>query len=102
VRAPVSPPLASAPLTTAAEPGPTANPAIAAAYDDARLRILRSLEAGAIDVAEAGRRLEALDGDGEPDPDPAAARAAVDDGDDQAIDPATVTTRYARPGPSDA
>lgn len=36
-------------------------PAIAAAYDDARLRILRSLEGGEIDVAEAGRRLEALD-----------------------------------------
>ena len=38
-----------------------ANGAIAAAYDDARLRILRSLEEGEIDVAEAGRRLEALD-----------------------------------------
>ena len=34
------------------------NGAIAAAYDDARLRILRSLERGEIDVAEAGRRLE--------------------------------------------
>ena len=45
-----------------------ANGAIAAAYDDARLRILRSLERGEIDVAEAGRRLETLDaGDiGEP------------------------------------
>lgn len=38
-----------------------ANRAIAAAYDDARLRILRSLERGEIDVAEAGRRLETLD-----------------------------------------
>jgi hypothetical protein len=38
------------------------NSAIAAAYDDARLRILRSLERGEIDVAEAGQRLEALDG----------------------------------------
>jgi hypothetical protein len=38
-----------------------ANGAIAAAYDDARLRILRSLERGEIDVAEAGRRLETLD-----------------------------------------
>jgi hypothetical protein len=37
------------------------NGAIAAAYDDARLRILRSLERGEIDVAEAGRRLEQLD-----------------------------------------
>ena len=41
------------------------NGAIALAYDDARLRILRSLERGEIDVAEAGRRLEALD-DGDP------------------------------------
>jgi len=37
------------------------NGAIAAAYDDARLRILRSLERGEIDVVEAGRRLEQLD-----------------------------------------
>jgi hypothetical protein len=37
------------------------NGAIAAAYEDARLRILRSLERGEIDVAEAGRRLETLD-----------------------------------------
>ena len=37
------------------------NGAIAAAYDEARLRILRSLERGEIDVAEAGRRLETLD-----------------------------------------
>ena len=37
------------------------NGAIAAAYDAARLRILRSLERGEIDVAEAGRRLETLD-----------------------------------------
>ena len=41
---------------------PPPNGAIAAAYDDARLRILRSLERGEIDVAEAGQRLEALDG----------------------------------------
>ena len=40
----------------------TPNGAIVAAYDDARLRILRSLERGEIDVAEAGQRLEALDG----------------------------------------
>ena len=43
-----------------AEASPT-NGAIAAAYDDARLRILRSLERGEIDVVEAGRRLETLD-----------------------------------------
>jgi len=43
-----------------AEP-PHTNGAIAAAYDDARMRILRSLERGEIDVAEATRRLEALD-----------------------------------------
>jgi DUF4097 and DUF4098 domain-containing protein YvlB len=74
----------------AAEAAKRANGAIAATYDDARLRILRSLERGEIDVAEAGRRLEALD-DGsdvaaattEPDDDaPAAAEAA----DDEAID----------------
>jgi hypothetical protein len=35
--------------------------AVAAAYEAARLRILRSLERGEIDVAEAGRRLETLD-----------------------------------------
>ncbi len=40
---------------------PPVNGAIAAAYDDARLRILRSLERGEIDVEEAGRRLEQLD-----------------------------------------
>jgi len=46
----------------APEPGaPAVNGAIAAAYEDARLRILRSLERGDIDVAEAGNRLEALD-----------------------------------------
>lgn len=38
-----------------------------AAYEDARLRILRSLERGEIDVEEAGRRLERLDaGDADP------------------------------------
>ncbi len=49
----------------AADPGTPANGAIRAAYDDARLRILRSLERGEIDVDEAGRRLEQLD-HGEP------------------------------------
>ncbi len=48
--------------STAASPTPAMSPAIAAAYDEARLRILRSLERGEIDVTEAGRRLEALDG----------------------------------------
>jgi hypothetical protein len=50
------------------------NGAIEAAYDEARLRILRSLERGEIDVAEAGRRLEALDGG----PDEPAADANAD------------------------
>jgi len=45
----------------AAEPAKPTNGALAAAYEDARLRILRSLERGEIDVTEAGRRLEALD-----------------------------------------
>jgi hypothetical protein len=47
--------------TDAADPAPIASGAIAAAYDEARLRILRSLERGEVDVAEAGRQLEALD-----------------------------------------
>jgi hypothetical protein len=51
----------------APEPGSIGNHAIAAAYDEARLRILRALERGEIDVAEAGRRLEMLD-NGEPGP----------------------------------
>lgn len=43
------------------------NAAIAQAYEEARLQILRSLERGEIDVHEAGRRLEQLDsGDVEP------------------------------------
>jgi hypothetical protein len=56
-------------LTTPREPAPAAPPeppspsaaAIAAAYEDARLTILKQLERGEIDVTEAGRRLEALD-----------------------------------------
>jgi hypothetical protein len=49
-------------IPTERVPTPTsANGAIAAAYEDARLRILRSLERGEIDVDEAGLRLEALD-----------------------------------------
>lgn len=54
----------SAPATStqqSPQPDVAGNHAIAAAYDEARLRILRSLERGEIDVAEAGRRLETLD-----------------------------------------
>jgi hypothetical protein len=58
-------PVADAPTAAAETEAPTdhaaSNGAIAAAYDEARLRILRSLERGEIDVPEAGRRLEALD-----------------------------------------
>ena len=42
-----------APASTGDEPGPIANGALAAAYDEARLRILQSLEQGTIDVVEA-------------------------------------------------
>jgi Toastrack DUF4097 len=64
------------PDTEAPEVGhPHANGAIAAAYDEARLRILRSLERGEIDVAEAGLRLEALDaGPNDPSADADTAR----------------------------
>ncbi len=54
--------------------------------------ILRSLERGEIDVAEAGRRFEALDG-GDPLPTAQA--------DDQ-IDPASATTRMPALEPDDA
>lgn len=79
------------------------NPAIAAAYDDARLRILRSLERGEIDVAEAGQRLEALDGvdplDGrETDPDPLEPASNTAD----AIDPGTETARFTPGATTDA
>jgi len=43
------------------EPASPSDAAIAAAYEDARLTILKQLERGEIDVTEAGRRLEALD-----------------------------------------
>ncbi len=66
------------PMPTPAPNATETNGAIALAYDDARLRILRSLERGEIDVAEAGRRLEALD-----DADPIAAGAVgIADGDE--------------------
>ena len=71
-------------------PAPAAaqNGAIAAAYDAARLRILLSLERGEIDVAEAGRRFEALD--------------AGDPGDPHPVDPSSDTTRVPTVEPSDA
>jgi hypothetical protein len=53
-------------------PTPPINLTVAAAYEVARLRILRSLERGEIDVAEAGRRLETLD-NGDPGALPAPA-----------------------------
>jgi Putative adhesin len=59
----------------------TPNGALVAAYDDARLRILRSLERGEIDVAEAGRRLETLEG-GEPDPTADTTRVSTVEGPD--------------------
>lgn len=59
--APEPPTAAPTAAAHAATGAPSANGAIAAAYDEARLRILRSLERGEIDVAEAGRRLETLD-----------------------------------------
>ncbi len=61
----VRPTPVAAPRSAIPEPSdpiaPSPNGAIAAAYEDARLRILRSLERGEIDVAEAGLRLDALD-----------------------------------------
>ncbi|HEX6868665.1 MAG TPA: DUF4097 family beta strand repeat-containing protein [Candidatus Limnocylindrales bacterium] len=87
---PPTPPTAPAPVDP---PEPPRNGAITAAYDEARLRILRSLERGEIDVAEAGRRFEALDGgeppeasqpapDGAADATSATARVPVVDADD--------------------
>jgi len=58
------------------------NGAIAAAYEDARLGVLRALERGEIDVIEAERRFAALDG-GEPLPEPT-----------DEPDPADETTRF--------
>ena len=58
--APPAPPAAPAPVPPIAAAGPS-DAAIGAAYEEARLGILRSVERGEIDVAEAGRRLEALD-----------------------------------------
>ena len=55
--APEAPPAPQAPVA----PSSPSGAAIAAAYEDARLTILKQLERGEIDVTEAGRRLEALD-----------------------------------------
>jgi hypothetical protein len=75
-------------------PADTPNPAIAAAYDDARLRILRSLERGEIDVAEAGQRLEALD-DVDPLSDIEAATGDEPTSDASGdVDPGTETARF--------
>ncbi len=76
------------PVGAATRPG-IQNGAIAAAYEGARLRILRSLERSEIDVAEAGRRFEALDA-GDP----------VDTAD--AVDPTSQTTRVPIVDSSDA
>lgn len=65
VSVPVVPPTPPAPLVPASPPAPAAPPAPpappAADGEDPRLTILRDLERGDIDVAEAGRRLEELD-----------------------------------------
>ena len=87
-------------------PSAPTNPAIAAAYDDARLRILRSLERGEIDVAEAGQRLEALDGiDPLDEPESAAdgrpaAETTAGEADD--VDPAPRPPGSTRTPPTDA
>ena len=62
------------------------NGAIVAAYEDARLAVLRALERGEIDVVEAERRFAALDG-GEP-------LAGADPADDE-------TARVPLPGADD-
>jgi hypothetical protein len=69
IRVDAAPRPEAAPPTPAAPPDATSpfdatspsDAAIAAAYEDARLTILKQLERGEIDVTEAGRRLEALD-----------------------------------------
>jgi hypothetical protein len=77
--APPAPPAPLAPPAALA-PHAAANGAIAAAYDDARLRILRSLERGEIDVVEAGRRLETLDAGDIPVPSTEDDRTTADAG----------------------
>jgi DUF4097 and DUF4098 domain-containing protein YvlB len=80
---PEPPAPAARPGTVSSDTGPVPteeptrrNGAIVAAYEDARLGVLRALERGEIDVTEAERRFAALDGGGaspEPrdEPDPA-------------------------------
>ncbi len=65
---PPSPPMGPPPPSAPGAPEPprstafdASETAIGAAYDDARMLILRGLERGEYGVAEAGRRLEALD-----------------------------------------
>ncbi len=60
------------------KPEPVPNGAIEAAYEDARLRILRALERGEIDIEEASRRFEALDGGAQIDPASETIRTAAD------------------------
>jgi len=92
---PPNPPVAPAPPLPVDPPAPPRNGAIVAAYEDARLGILRSLERGDIDVTEAGRRFAALDG-GEPlDGD-------ADTTEEHGVDPASDTTRVSTADPADA
>jgi hypothetical protein len=90
-----APAVAPAPALPADPPRPPRNGAILAAYEDARLGILRSLERGEIDVTEAGRRFEALDGGGPLD-------GSRDTGDEHGVDTASDTTRVTVPDPADA
>jgi putative adhesin len=71
---PAAPAAAATPKPVEATHPTALNGALEAAYDEARLRILQSLERGEIDVAEAGRRLETLEG---ADPDPSAETTRV-------------------------
>jgi hypothetical protein len=66
--APPAPPAAPTALAQGEQPSPSTL-AIAAAYDEERLRILRSLERGEIDVSEAGTRLARLDGEDQQEAD---------------------------------
>lgn len=66
------------PVAAPVEPRPQPNGAIAAAYDEARLGILQALERGQIDVTEAGRRFEALDGGVPDDHEAETARTPLD------------------------
>ncbi|MEP6637922.1 MAG: DUF4097 family beta strand repeat-containing protein [Chloroflexota bacterium] len=95
----------SQPAAHAADADPASvNRAIAVANDEARLRILRALERAEIGVAEASRRLEALDG-GEPmaaEPPTGTTEHVDDRSTGDAIDPATQTDRFDPSARSDA